>query len=65
MSLTIKNTVSLMWKVEDPVYSYQGSYQYTKEEFAALDWDAVAEQQTQEYNEWFAMIKASETPAGE
>jgi hypothetical protein len=50
--MIVKNTIALQWFVEDPVYSYQGRFEYTKEEYEALDWDAVLEQQTQEYNDW-------------
>lgn len=52
MSLNITNTIGVMWKVEDPVYAYQGYYEYTKAEYDALDWDAVTAQQEQEYNDW-------------
>ena len=52
MSLIIKSTIALQWLVEDPVYSYQGTFEYTKEEYEALDWDAVLEQQTQQYKAW-------------
>jgi hypothetical protein len=50
--MIIKNTIALQWIVEDPVYSYQFTFEYTKEEYEALDWDAVREQQTQQYNAW-------------
>jgi len=58
--MNITNTVRLEWSVSDPVYPYQGSYEYTVEEYAALDMAAVKEQQEQEYAAWLENLKAME-----
>ena len=58
--MNITNVVRLDWSVSDPVYPYQGSYEYTPEEYAALDMAAVKEQQEQEYSAWLENLKAME-----
>jgi hypothetical protein len=58
--MNITNTIILAWKVEDDTYPYQGSYEYTKEEYAALDWTAVSESQAAEYSAWLEQMKAIE-----
>jgi hypothetical protein len=56
MSVTVKNMVILAWRLEDGDYQYQGQFEYTQEEYANLDWDAVLERQTAEYNTWREMF---------
>lgn len=58
--MNIKNTVRLEWSVEDPVYPYQNSFEYTVEEFQSLDLAAVRAQQESEYMEWLNTFKAIE-----
>lgn len=60
MSLSIKNKVALMWQVEDDTYSYQGMYEFTKDEYAALDWDALLDRQIAEYSQWREMMSQLE-----
>jgi hypothetical protein len=58
--MNITNLIRLEWSVSDPVYPYQSSYEYTTEEYAALDMAAVKEQQEQEYAAWLENLKAME-----
>jgi hypothetical protein len=58
--MNVVNKVILEWKVEDNTYPYQGRYEYTKEEYTALDWAAVEASQVAEYNAWFEQMKAIE-----
>ena len=58
--MIINNIVRLEWSVSDPVYPYQSVYEYTVEEYAALDMAAVKEQQEQEYAAWLENLKAME-----
>ena len=52
--MNITNKIMLYWKVEDDTYPYARSSEFTKEEIAALDWDALLVKQTEEYNAWHA-----------
>jgi hypothetical protein len=58
--MIINNVIRLDWSVFDPVYPYQNSYEYTTEEYAALDLNAVKEQQEQEYNAWLENLRSME-----
>lgn len=58
--MNITNTIRLEWSIADPVYPYQSSYEYTVEEYAAIDLVAVREQQEQEYATWLESLKAME-----
>ena len=58
--MNITNTIRLEWSVSDPVYPYQSVYEYTAEEYAALDMAEVKEQQEQEYAAWLENLKAME-----
>jgi hypothetical protein len=58
--MNIKNKVLLNWSVEDPVYPYQNTYEYTVEEFAQLNMQELREQQELEYADWFAAMKQME-----
>lgn len=54
--MNIKNTIILAWRVEDGDYSYQGQYEFSKDAYAAIDWDALLEQQVEEYTQWREMF---------
>jgi hypothetical protein len=56
MTATVKNTVFLAWRIEEGDYAYQGQYEYTQEEYAALDWDQVRERQDEEFAQWRVMF---------
>jgi len=58
--MNITNTIRLEWSISDPVYPYQGSYEYTVEEYAVIDMIVVREQQEQEYSAWLENLKAME-----
>jgi hypothetical protein len=58
--MIINNTIRLEWSVSDPVYPYQSTYEYTTDEYAALDMTALKERQEQEYSAWLENLKAME-----
>ena len=47
--MNITNKVFLNWSIEDPVYPYQNTYEYTVEEFNQLDMQELRMQQELEY----------------
>jgi hypothetical protein len=55
--MIINNIIRLEWSVYDPVYPYQNAYEYTTEEYAALDMNAVRAQQEQEYSAWLENLR--------
>lgn len=58
--MQIVQKVRLEWKVEDPVYPYQGVYFYSPEEFQQLDFAAVKAQQEADYGAWLEMMRSLE-----
>lgn len=58
--MNITNKVFLNWSVEDPVYPYQSTYEYTVEEFNQLNMQELREQQELEYSDWFATMQSME-----
>ena len=58
--MKITNKVFLNWSVEDPVYPYQNTYEYTVEEFSQLNMDELRSQQELEYSDWLAAVQAME-----
>ena len=58
--MKITNKVFLNWSVEDPVYPYQNTYEYTVEEFSQLNMDELRSQQELEYSDWLASMQAIE-----
>ena len=58
--MNITNKVFLNWSIEDPVYPYQNTYEYTVEEFNKLDMQELRMQQELEYANWFATMKSME-----
>lgn len=58
--MNITNKVFLNWSIEDPVYPYQNTYEYTVEEFNQLDMQELRMQQELEYADWFATMQSME-----
>lgn len=58
--MNITNKVLLNWVVEDPVYPYQSTYEYTVEEFNQLDMQDLRMQQELEYADWFSTMQQME-----
>ena len=58
--MNITNKVFLNWSVEDPVYPYQNTYEYTVEEFNQLNMQDLRMQQELEYADWFATMQSME-----
>lgn len=58
--MNITNKVFLNWSIEDPVYPYQNTYEYTVEEFNQLDMQELRMQQELEYANWFATMQSME-----
>jgi hypothetical protein len=58
--MIINNIIRLEWSVYDPVYPYQNAYEYTMEEYAALNMTSLRAQQEQEYTVWLDNLKAME-----
>lgn len=58
--MKITNKVFLNWSVEDPVYPYQSTYEYTVDEFNQLNMQDLRMQQDLEYADWFAVMKEME-----
>jgi hypothetical protein len=58
--MSIVNKVVVQWEKQDPTYSYQGSMEFTPEEFRAITDEEILARQTAEYDAWYANIKSLE-----
>lgn len=58
--MNITNKVFFNWSVEDPVYPYQATSEFTVDEFKQLNMDEVRVQQEAEYSAWLEGMKAAE-----
>jgi len=58
--MNIVNKIVLQWQKQDPTYSYQGSMEFTPEEFRSITDEEILERQTAEYDAWYARIRRIE-----
>jgi hypothetical protein len=58
--MKITNKVFFNWSVEDSVYPYQSTYEYTVEEFSKINMEDIRNKQELEYSEWLNVMKQME-----
>lgn len=60
MSVDIKNVISILWSVDDPVYPYMNTVYLTEEEAQNIDFVLLKESQLSEYDSWLNSMKEAE-----
>lgn len=58
--MKITSIVRIEWEVEDPVYPYQGMFEYSLDQLSSLSKEVIQQKQETEYNDWVQNMKSIE-----